>query len=106
MIPNSKMSQNRLLLYLRLAFWLIVPLVLLLLPASYFDTGKPKCLSILLTGEECYGCGMTRAIMHLIHFDASEAVYHHPLVLIVFPLLAFLWARYFWQDVRLLRKPA
>ncbi|WP_273448003.1 DUF2752 domain-containing protein [Neolewinella agarilytica] len=86
--------------YFRLAFWVIVPIVLLILPATYFDEGSPKCLSILLLGQECFGCGMTRGMMHLIHLDLAEALYHHPLSVVVFPLLAFLWAKWFWKDLR------
>ena len=89
--------------YLRLAFWVIIPILLLYLPATYFDEGSPKCLSILLLGQECYGCGITRGMMHLIHFDVTEAVYHHPLSVVVFPLLAFVWARWFWKDLRAVR---
>jgi hypothetical protein len=42
-------------------------------------------------------------MMHLIHFDVTEAVYHHPLSVVVFPLLAFVWARWFWKDLRAVR---
>jgi len=89
--------------YIRLAFWVIVPIVLLSLPATYFDEGSPKCLSILLLGQECYGCGITRGIMHLIHFDLTEAVYHHPFSVVIFLLLAYLWTKWFLKDLRAVR---
>lgn len=91
-------------LYCRLAFFIIVPLILIILPADYFDSGRPKCLSILLAGIECWGCGMTRGIMHLIHLDFSEAIYHHYASVIVFPLLAYVWANWFWKDWKTLTK--
>jgi hypothetical protein len=65
-------------------------IVLLLLPADFFDHGQPMCISVLLFDRECYGCGMTRAIQHLIHFDISAAMHFNKLSLVVFPLLTFL----------------
>ena len=91
------------LLYVRLAIYVLVPAVLLWLPADFFDSGRPKCISVLLLDQECFGCGMTRGIMHLIHFEFTEAIYYHYLSVVVFPLLAFLWARGFWKDWRTLR---
>jgi len=90
-------------LWLRIFFWIAVPLVLLLLPKTYFNTGTPLCPSMLLLGEECPGCGMTRACMHLIHFDFEEAFNFNLLSFIVFPILAFSWAKWFWADWKKLR---
>ena len=90
---------------LRLALYVIIPLILLALPADYFDTGKSICLSVLLLGRECYGCGMTRGIMHLIHFDFADAVYFNPLSLIVFPILGYLWIKYFLTDWKTYKRP-
>jgi hypothetical protein len=82
----------------RLFIFLLVPLVLLILPATYFDDGKSMCISILLLGKECYACGMTRAIMHLIHLDFADAIYFNPISIVVFPFLVFIWAKSFWKD--------
>jgi len=79
--------------YLLLSILVGLPIVLFLLPASYFDEGQSVCISVLLLNKECVGCGLTRACMHLIHFDFTEAVYHNPLVLLVFPLGVMLWLR-------------
>jgi hypothetical protein len=68
---------------------LALPLILLLLPADHFDKGKSVCLSVVLLKMECYGCGMTRAMMHLIHFEFTEAFYYNSLSFIVFPFLAY-----------------
>ncbi len=77
----------------KLAGYLLVFLsgvVLLFLPADFFDHGQPMCISVLLLDRECYGCGMTRAIQHLIHFDFNAAMHFNKLSFIVLPLLAFL----------------
>ncbi|MFN5494643.1 MAG: DUF2752 domain-containing protein [Bacteroidota bacterium] len=70
---------------------LIVPLVLIILPADFFDSGPPMCLSVLLLDMECYGCGMTRGIMHLIHFDFAAAASFNKLSFVVLPFLIFYW---------------
>jgi len=91
------MSKSNFLVF-RLVFWVAVPIILLLLPKTYFDTGTPLCPSMLILGEECPGCGLTRACMHLIHFDFEEAYIFNALCFIVFPILAFTWAKWFWAD--------
>jgi hypothetical protein len=89
---------------LRLSILLAVPVILLVLPASYFDEGQVLCVSRLLFNMECLGCGMTRASMHLIHGDVESALFYNGLSLIVTPLLAFVWARWAWRDVQFLAK--
>ena len=68
---------------------LILPVILLILPADFFDKGESMCLSVLFFDFECYACGMTRAIQHLIHFDFSIAYDYNKLSLVVLPLLSF-----------------
>lgn len=91
------MSKSNILL-LRMLFWVGVPIILLLLPKDFFDDGPPLCPSMIFLGEECPGCGMTRACMYLIHFDFTEAYFYNALCFVVFPILAFAWARLFWTD--------
>ncbi|HEX7413948.1 MAG TPA: DUF2752 domain-containing protein [Bacteroidia bacterium] len=70
---------------------LVFPLVLLLLPANFFDTGQSFCLSKLMLDQECPGCGITRGIQHLIHLDFKEAYSFNKLSFIVLPVLVFVW---------------
>ncbi|MCX7980918.1 MAG: DUF2752 domain-containing protein [Bacteroidia bacterium] len=77
---------------LRIGF-LGAPLILLLLPADFFDEGPVVCPSRLFLGVECPGCGLTRATQHLIHGDWQIALDYNPLVLITTPILLYLWGR-------------
>ena len=70
---------------------LAIPIVLLILPSEFFDSGQSICLSVLLFKMECYACGMTRASMHLIHFEFVDAYFFNPLAFIVVPLLTLLF---------------
>lgn len=81
------------LLFLLVSFGLF----LMYLPADYFDTGEAMCLSVRFFDVECYGCGMTRGVMHLIHFEFAEAWGFNKLSFIVFPLLVFMLLLEIWQ---------
>lgn len=72
---------------------LLIPLVLLVLPADFFDTGRAVCLSVVLFGKTCYGCGITRAVHHLIHLEFLEAYNFNKLVVLVFPLISYLYLK-------------
>ena len=72
---------------LYLLLLILIPIVLLVLPADFFDTGDSVCLSVVFLETECYACGMTRAIQHFIHFDFSIGYAYNKLSVIVFPLL-------------------
>ncbi len=64
---------------------------MILLPNDFFDEGPPICLFTVLSGISCYGCGMTRAIMHLIHLDIETAYAYNMLSFLALPLLMILW---------------
>ena len=66
---------------------LIIPIVLLILPADYFDKGQSVCVSVLLFDKNCYACGMTRAVQHLIHLDFQQASEFNKLSFLILPLL-------------------
>ena len=66
---------------------ILIPLILIFLPANFFDSGNSICLSVLFFDQECYACGMTRAIQHLIHLDFSKAIFFNKLSILVLPLL-------------------
>lgn len=72
-----------------LSVLVIIPMILLILPATYFDNGQSICLSVILLDKHCYACGMTRAIQHLIHLDFTAAWDFNKLSFIVLPLLIF-----------------
>lgn len=85
--------------FLRILFcgYILVPLLLWVLPANFFDdTGVVFCVSRLLLNTECYACGLTRAVQHAMHGEFSAAFAFNKLVVLVLPLLIALWVR----DVR------
>jgi hypothetical protein len=97
------LKKQHYLLSIKVAGYLLIPVILLLLPATFFDKGQSLCLSQLLAGISCYGCGMTRAIMHLIHLDFAATYAFNKLAFIVFPILSFLWLQGFLKDFKTLK---
>ncbi len=80
-----------------------LPIVLFLLPADFFDHGKSMCVSVLLFDAECYGCGSTRAIMHLLHFDFDQAWNYNKLSYLVLPALIFGWGNVIYDTRKKLK---
>jgi len=65
----------------------------MVLPVDFFDKGNSVCLSKTLAGMECYACGLTRGVMHLLHFDFEGAWAFNKLTFIVAPLLSLFWIK-------------
>jgi hypothetical protein len=67
------------------------PFLLVFLPANYFDKGESICLSVYLFDIQCLGCGLTRAVMHLIHLDFTEAWNYNKISFIILPIGILFW---------------
>lgn len=87
------MGTKRLLLIGYFIGLVLLPIILVILPADFFDSGQSVCVSVLLFDQECPGCGMTRGVQHLLHLDFLTAYQFNKLSLIVMPLLIFLWLK-------------
>lgn len=83
-------SYKKFLFYCFSGFALSLCVILIYLPKNFFDSGQSMCVSVLLLKKECYGCGMTRAIQHLIHLDFKSAYYYNKLSFIVLPLSIYM----------------
>jgi|GEM_PF-731165 len=73
--------------------WVILAVYYALATILYFafdwDFFLP-CISKLVTGYNCPGCGLTSASLQLLQFNFIEAWHLNPLVYVVLPLGAFL----------------
>ncbi|TAL40628.1 MAG: DUF2752 domain-containing protein [Methylovulum sp.] len=72
---------------------LLIPVVLYFMPLDWLINQHSICLFKNITGNECYGCGMTRALLSAIHFQFENAFHYNKLFLIVLPLLIYIWAK-------------
>jgi hypothetical protein len=58
----------------------------------------PPCPLHAATGLDCPGCGMTRAVVALVHGDVTTALgYNVVAVGLLLPLLALVWWSWLWQ---------
>ena len=101
MLSLKTTKAKRPIIILKLFAYLAIPILLYSYPKSLFDNGIELCLSKNLFGKECIGCGMTRAIIEVLHFDFKDAYALNRLVVIVFPILAYIWlkatVKKFWE---------
>jgi Protein of unknown function (DUF2752) len=93
MAAIMKTNYKRIFAIAKIILGITIPLILLMLPSDYFDNGTSKCLSVMLFDAECYGCGTTRAVMHLLHGNFMEAFYYNMMSFVVLPLLVYLWVK-------------
>jgi hypothetical protein len=83
----------------------ITPFVLWFLPATFFDDSKViLCPSRLLFDVECFGCGITRAVMHLHHLEYEDALYFNQLVVGVYPALVVTWFLWVFKSYKRLKE--
>ena len=79
----------------------LLPAFVYLIPLEWlFDEGHTLCLFHNLTGQECWGCGMSRALMSLMYLDFESAWAYHRGVVVVAPELAWLWVKWIVRLVR------
>jgi hypothetical protein len=96
-------ATDKILLKIRLGGLLAIPIILVSLPASFFDKGQSLCLSVLLLDQQCFACGLTRAVQHLVHFEFQAAWQFNKLVVLVFPILTIVWGRWVYEAWKKLR---
>ena len=76
----------------RLAVLLALPVAGALVPTSWLEAGPSLCLVSRVIRRPCPGCGMTRAVSRVLHADPRGALRYNRLVVLAFPLLAWIWA--------------
>ena len=87
----------------RLCFFAALPAAVMLIPTSAVEQGPTLCLIKNLTGHDCPGCGLTRAFPSVAHFEFRRAWQFNRLVVVVLPLVGWLWARAVYSDFYRLR---
>ena len=83
--------------YLRRRFFFItlffIYLLALTLNAVGIDVWLPGCPIYSLSGIECLGCGINRALISLIQLDLNQAWQYNPLVFVYVPIGAIFFSR-------------
>ena len=71
---------------------IITPLLLFFIPIEWLQGEHSICLIKNIFGVECWGCGITRAIVSTVQFEFTEAYRYNKLIVVVFPLLVYIWS--------------
>lgn len=84
---------------LRPVVLILAAVVFIVVPTAFFHDGHSLCLFKNFFGIDCPGCGMTRALSSLGHGDYLAALKFNSSVLVVGPLLLFLFLRICLEDL-------
>jgi len=79
---------------------LIFPITLYVIPIDWIKNQHKICLFKNITGHDCYGCGITRAILSALHLSFNGAFTYNKLVILVLPLLIFIWTKILFKNLR------
>ena len=79
---------------------LIGPLVLPFISLDWLESGDTICIYKNLTNHECFGCGTTRSIVAISKLDFSKAFAYNKLIVIIAPLLFFVWIKRWYDFVK------
>ena len=90
--------------WLKLSFFLFAGIYFAAVPINHFDEGESVCLSVVFFDMECYACGMTSALKHLLHFDFELAFAYNMASFLVFPILGLLWLGWIVVELQTIRR--
>lgn len=75
---------------------LVLPVALCLMPIQWLTptvgSDYSFCIWKNITGHDCWGCGMTRAFVNIMHGHFEAAWQCNKLVVAAFPVMVYLWA--------------
>lgn len=86
-------SRNRCIIFFKIAGVVAIPAVLFFIPLGWLSAQPSICIYKCITGHECFGCGITRAVLLVLHFQYNRALELNKLIIIVFPILSMVWIK-------------
>jgi hypothetical protein len=90
-IHETTIKNDSLIALGKVSFLLLIPLLLILIPTAWLERRRSLCIIKNLTGRNCPGCGITRAISSAAHGQFQQAFRYNKLVVIVLPILSYEW---------------
>lgn len=77
---------------------MILPFMLFFTPLEWLNKQHTICLIKNIFGINCFGCGITRAVISGVQFKFNNAIEYNKMVVIVLPILIYKW----FKDIILL----
>lgn len=73
-------------------------------PDLLYQFGPPCLVTMVFGPGISWGCGITHAIIEVLHGNISGAFHYNKSVIIVFPILAFVTSRYVIRVITVIYK--
>ncbi len=99
-------SRDTIIRALTIALFLAIPLLIVIVDQDWVNDGPTLCLHKRITGEDCMGCGLTRAMVALLHGHLDDALAFNRGIMIAAPVLGGLWLRELVRHARALLRGA
>ena len=87
----SKIKSNNCKNITLLFAYIILPIILFFIPLEWLNKQHSICLIKNIFGIECYGCGITRAIISGVQLDFTKAIEYNKMAIIFLPLFIYEW---------------
>lgn len=84
---------------IKISLLLLIPIAIYCIPLESWLTGRSICLFKFLLGEECWGCGITRAVVLAMRGDFATSLEHHRAVAVVLPILLYWWVKLLYKEI-------
>jgi hypothetical protein len=81
----------------------VLPLILFFIDVESIEKKQSLCFSVVFFNQECYGCGMGRALLNLLHFNFLAAYHFNPLSFIVFPMFTLIWIKELFEKIKTIK---
>ena len=70
-----------------------LPFILFSLPLEWLKRQQSICIVKNIFGIECFGCGITKAIIAAIQLNFETALEYNKMVVIALPCLLYIWTK-------------
>jgi len=101
---RKQVFQSCFFIYLKFVGLVAFPILLYLIPLDWLNRQHSICLIKNIFGVECFGCGITRAIISAIQFNFTKAYMFNHLVIIVLPILIYVWSKMIINTIKEIKK--
>jgi hypothetical protein len=82
----------------------LLPFLFSFVSLDKLDGKQSICLFKNIFGIDCYGCGITKAIISAIQLDFIRAFNYNKLIIVVMPLIIYLWVKEIIRRAKALEK--
>lgn len=95
--------KKKIIIFLQIAkigLFFIIPAILATVSLDNLEKKHSICLIKNIFGVECYGCGLSKAIIACIQLDFVRAFHYNKLIVIVMPLIIYLSIKEIMKSVK------